>query len=79
MQELWNHIWVVGCKDRNGLMRGMNKVADYKFYLSAQDAFDALNNLHEDIRRCFGVFEIPVLKVWELNSAEEEGKSCKGI
>jgi len=75
MQRTWNHIWVVGSKDCNGRFRGMNKVAGEKFFCSAKDAFDHLGNMSSDVAKCFGVFEIPCLVVFELATPEEEGKS----
>jgi hypothetical protein len=70
-------MWVIGAKDREGRWRKLAKVAGEKFYLSAQDAFDALGEMDPEIAKSFGVFEIPCLKVFELASPDEEGKSCR--
>ena len=50
-------------------------MAGEKFFCSAKDAFDHLGNMSSDVAKCFGVFEIPCLVVFELATPEEEGKS----
>lgn len=77
IQETWDCIWVVAEKDRQGRWRKMSKVAGEQFHCSAQDAFNALNEMDPEIARSFGVFEIPILQVCELSSPSEEGLSGK--
>lgn len=75
MHNTWDHMWVVAERDKEGHWRKLSKVAGEKFYLSAQDAFEALNDMDPEIAKSFGVFEIPCLRVFELSSPDEEGKS----
>jgi hypothetical protein len=88
MQETWAHIWVVACKNQAGKFWGMEKVAGVSrslsdpgvgpvYYLSAQDAFNALAGMEPEIAKSFGVFEIPIEKVFELSSPADEGISCE--
>lgn len=73
--ELWDCIWVVAAKDRKGQWRKMAKVADGRLCHSAREAFEQLRAMDPQIAKSFGVFEIPITKVCELLSPEEEGKS----
>ena len=79
MQETYDFIWVIAEKDRQGKWRKMSKCYDEKFFLSAEDAFDFLGKIDPDIAKSFGVFEIPVFKVWEIKSPKEEGISIGGV
>lgn len=43
---------------------------------SAENAFEVLHGLDPEVAKPFGVFEIPITRVMELASNDEEGKSC---
>ena len=69
--ETWSCIWIISQKSR-GKFSGMHKCYNGEvFFLSAEDAFQARNKMDPEISKSFGVFEVPILQVFELKNSNE--------